>query len=121
MNEPVLQRERGGRPQPVKGTVRLREANANLGALKAERRALFYLLCDFALIYMWGEKQNKKNRGQKRFDGKRRGGASAGGKSWSHFLSEKKGVNIPRMRSAPRGSARYHQLPQQRGWFKENF
>lgn len=60
MNEPVLQRERGGRQQAVKGTVRLREANANLGALKAERRALFYLRCDFALIYMWGGNKTKK-------------------------------------------------------------
>lgn len=65
MNEPVLHRERGGRLQAVKGTVRLREANANLGGLKAERRALFYLLCDFALIYMWENTKTKKIEGRK--------------------------------------------------------
>lgn len=65
MNEPVLQRERGGRLQAVKGTVRLREANANQGGLKAERRPLFYRLRDFALICMWKKNKTKKAEGRK--------------------------------------------------------
>lgn len=35
-----------------------------------------------------------------------------GGKSWSHFLSAKVGVDTTRMRSARQRRSEHHQLPQ---------
>lgn len=70
MNEPVLRRERGGRLRALKGTVRLREADVNLGRLKSRARRSFLPPEWFRFdIYMWGgvghTKQNQKTEGRK--------------------------------------------------------